>query len=143
MTAVRRRSVLVAIGVPLLIALAGGFLGMCFPIAINELTHSESFHAHNLFWESIFGIGFYVAGFFDSCMPSRRVAMVGFVGWPFLAMLIVFFVTRRMLHSSSRSQMRWTAFFLLSVVVWLGDAAENYLSIHHVPLYWNLYATCY
>src|SRR5207244_5807283 len=76
-------------------------------------------------------------------MSSRWVPIVGFVGWPLLAMLIVFFVTRRILRSSARSRILWAAVFLLSVLVCVGDNGENYLSMHHVPLYWNLYATCY
>jgi hypothetical protein len=140
---VSTRRLLVSIGIPLLIAVLGAFLGMFLPIAVYELTQSESFHPHNVFWESIFGVGFYVAVFFDSCMSSRWVPVIGFAAWPLLAMLIVFFVTRRILHSSSRSRILWTAVFLLSVVVCVGDAGENYLSMHHVPLYWNLYATCY
>ena|SRR5438128_2323246 len=143
MTPVSPRRVLVSIAIPSLIAVVGAFLGMFLPIAIYELTRSESFHPHNIFWESIFGVGFYVAGFFGSCMSSRWVPIVGFVGWPLLAMLIVFFVTRRILRSSARSRILWAAVFLLSVLVCVGDNGENYLSMHHVPLYWNLYATCY
>lgn len=143
MITVSPRHVLVSICIPLLIAIVGAFLGTFFPIGVYELTHSESLHLHNVFWESIFGIGFYVAGFFGSCMSSRWVAIIGLAGWPLLAMLIVFFVTRRILRSSSRIRMLWAVVFVLSVVVCVGENAENYLSVHHVPLYWNLYASCY
>jgi hypothetical protein len=143
MTSTSTRRFLVSVGIPLLVAFVVAFLGMFLPIAVYELTHSESFHPHNVFWESIFGIGFYVAGFFDSCRTSRWVPIVGFAGWPLLAMLIVFLITRGILRSSSRSRILWAAVFLLSVVVCVGDNGENYLSMHHVPLYWNLYATCY
>ena len=121
----------------------GAFLGMFLPIAAFELTHSESFHPHNMFWEFVFGLGFYVAGFFGSCMSDRWVAMVGFAVWPLVAMLIVFVVTRRILHSSARSRILWSAVFLVSIIVCVGGEGENYLSMHHVPLYWNFYATCY
>jgi hypothetical protein len=86
MTSTSTRRFLISVGIPLLVAFVGAFLGMFLPIAAYELTHSESFHPHNVFWESIFGIGFYVAGFFDSCRTSGWVPIVGFAGWPLLVM---------------------------------------------------------
>src|ERR1700722_16106142 len=121
-----------AVVIPLGVSVLGAFLGMFLPIAAFELTHSESFHPHNVFWESVFGLGFYVAGFFGSCMSDRWVAMVGFAVWPLVAMLIVFVATRRIIHSSARSRILWSAVFLVSVIVCVGDAGENHLSMHHV-----------
>jgi hypothetical protein len=134
---------LTLVGVPLLIAIVAVFLGMFLPIGFYEITHSESFQPHNVFWESVFGLGFYVAGFIADCFTTRWVAVVGLLAWPLFAAGIVFFVSRRVILSSQRVRFVWSAVFLLSVVVIVGDTAENYLSVHHVPLYWNLYATCY
>jgi hypothetical protein len=133
----------VSIGVPLLVAVIGAFMGMFLPIAVYEASHSESFELHNVFWESIFGLGFYIAGVFGDCFTTRWIAIVGVLGWPLVAMVIVFFVARSVLNSSRRTRLVWGAAFLLSLVICVGHEAENYLSIHYVPLYWNLYATCY
>ena len=121
----------------------GAFLGMFLPIAVFELTDSESFHPHNVFWESVFGLGFYIAGFFGSCMSDRWVAIVGFAVWPLLAIIVTFLATRRILCSSARSRFGWSVILFLSLLVYVGQRGENYLSVHYVPLYWNLYATCY
>ena len=143
MTSARSGSILVSAVVPLLIAVVAAFLGMFLPIAVYELTHTGTFHPHNVVWESVFGIGFYIAGFFGSCMADRWVAVVGFLAWPLTAMVIVFFVSRAIFRRSVRYRVICSILFVVSLLVCVGDDAENYLSLHHVPLYWNLYATCY
>jgi|SRR6476620_1126091 len=132
-----------AVVIPLGVSVLGAFLGMFLPVAAFEFTHSDSFHPHSVFWESVFGLGFYVAGFFGSCMSDRWVAIVGFAVWPVVGMILIFLATRRILRMSGRGRVIWTTIFVVSLLVYVGQRGENYLSVHHVPLYWNLYAVCY
>jgi hypothetical protein len=130
--------------VPLLVAVVGAFLGMFLPMAVYELSRSNSFELHNVFWESIFGIGFYVAAFiFDSYLANRWVGLIGLLMWPLIAMTIIFFASRAVLHRSQPTRIIWICVFVLSLFICVGHDAENYLSIHGLPLYWNLCANWY
>src|ERR1041385_8689272 len=118
-----------AVVVPFAVSVLGAFLGMFLPIATFELTHSDSFHPHNVFWESVFGLGFYVAGFFGSCRSDRWVAIVGLVVWPVVTMGLIFLATRRILRMSGRDRIIWSTIFVVWLLVYVGERGENYLSI--------------
>src|SRR5213593_1261967 len=108
-----------AVVIPLGVSVLGAFLGMFLPVAAFELTRSDSFHPHNVFWESVFGLGFYVAGFFGCCMSDRWVAIVGFTVWPLVGMILVFLATRRILRMSDRGRLIWAITFVISLLVYV------------------------
>lgn len=131
--------------VPLVIALVAAFAGMFLPIAAYEVTHSETFHPHNVFWESIFGIGFYVAAFVchafsQQYILSRAVGVVGMLLWPLLMIIVIFLASRFVLRRSFRTRLIWGTAFLLSLFICVGHHAANYLAVRGVPLFWNYYA---
>ena len=129
--------------IPLSISVLGAFLGMFLPIVVHEITRSDSFELHNVFWESVFGLGLYLAGFFGTCMSDRWVGIVGLIAWPLVAMTLTYIITHVVLHRSSRARLGWLCLFGLSLLVYVGEIGEHFLSTHHLPLYWNLYASCY
>jgi len=126
-----------------IVSLLGAFLGMFLPIAIYEFTRGEMWELHNVFWESVFGFGLFIAGFFGSCMSDRWIGIVGLVAWPLVAVALIFVATSAILRCSSRVQIGWFCFLFVSLFVCVDRSGENYLSTHYVPLYWNLYASCY
>jgi hypothetical protein len=138
------------VAVPLVIALVTAVFGTALPIVGYEMTHGGSFEPHNVIWELVYGIGFSGAAWFcyffnlDFAL-SRPVGLVGFVIWPLLVMTAVFIASRRILRSSRRSRLIWTAAFLLSLFVCVvGQRAENFLAGDcWLPLYWNFYASWY
>lgn len=132
------------IGIPILVVVAVAFFGLFLPVAVYELSHSDSFELHNVFWESIFGIGFYLAGFiFHGYLTNPGVGLIGMLVWPLVIVIIVFFGTRAVLRSSQNHRILWGCLFVFSLLACAGHDAENYLSIHGLPLFWNLYATWY
>jgi hypothetical protein len=138
----RVKSILVSIGVPLLVALIAAFFGMFLPVLAYELFHNDAIEPHNVVWESLFGIGFYVAGFiFHGYLANPWVGLIGQVLWPLIAITMVFFASRAVLRSSYRRCTVWACVFFFSLLICVGHDAANYLSVHGLPLYGNLYAT--
>jgi hypothetical protein len=120
----------------LALAVVTAFCGMFLPLAAQN--------KHNVVWESLYGLGFYLAGFFARGYAGNRfVGLVGLLVWPLFASGIVFLLTRHVMRSSSKATIIVGILFAASLLACVSDNTENYLSSHGAPLYWNLYATFY
>jgi hypothetical protein len=120
--------------VPLVVTLVGAFFGMCLPMAAQN--------SHNVIWESLYGIGFYLVGFLTrGYVANALVGLVGLVVWPLLACGIVFVLSRLVMRSSSKVRIVVGIIFAASLFACVSHDTENYLSSRGAPLYWNLYAT--
>ena len=122
--------------VPLLVTAVAAFFGMFLPIAAQN--------SHNLVWESLYGIGFYLAGFVAHDYAGNAfLGLVGLLIWPLLACAIVFLLTRLAMRSSLTTRGIFGILFAASLFAGVSHDTENYLSSRGAPLYWNLYATFY
>jgi ABC-type uncharacterized transport system permease subunit len=147
MTSQRAKRFALLVIVPIAIAPVAAFFGMFLPIAVYETFCNHSFEFHNLVWESVFGIGFYLAAwvchFFSLEYQSGPVGLIGVLLWPLVVMVATFMTARRVLQSSHRARFVWAAAFLLSLFICVGHDAENYLTVHGLPVYWNYCAVFY
>ena len=101
-------------------------------------------NSHNVVWESLYGIGFYLAGLFmRSYVSNAFVGLVGLLLWPLLASAIVFFLARVVVGSSLTIRGIVGVLFAASLFACVSHDTSNYLSRRGAPLYWNLYATFY
>jgi hypothetical protein len=142
MTFPRVKRLAFSVGVPVAITFVAAFLGMFLPVAVYESFRNDSFELHNVFWESVFGIGFYAASWYcylfsHEYVGSRVVGLVGTLLWPLVAIVITFLVSRRVLRASPRVRLICAAAFLLSLFICVGHDAANFLASHHAPLFWN------
>src|SRR5262245_8564346 len=135
------------VALPLVIAVATAVFGTWLPIIGYEMRHSDGFQPHNVVWEVIYGIGFFVAAwtsyFLNFSYHSRAVGWIGMVIWPMMVMAVVFLASRRILRGSPRTRLAWTVGFLVSLFVCVvGQRAENFLADRfYLPLFWNFYAS--
>ena len=141
----RVKRFILSVAVPPVIAVVAALFGTLLPIAAYEITHSDTFHPHNLVWESVFGIGFCAAVFVcrvfsHGYIGDSTVGLVGMLLWPLAVIVAIFFATRLVLRRLFRTQLIWATAFLLSLFICVGDDAANYLALRDVPLFWNYYA---
>jgi hypothetical protein len=121
---------------PLVVTLIAAFCGMFLPIAVEN--------THNVVWESVYGLGFFVAGFFAHGYTGNPVVgIIGLLVWPLAASAIVFFLARCSIDSTGMIRLLIGVLFVVSLFTCVSHETENYLSVHGAPLYWNLYATFY
>jgi hypothetical protein len=142
MTSPRVKRFALFVGPPIAITFVAAFFGIFLPVAVYESFHNDSFELHNVFWESVFGIGFYAASWYchlssHQYIGDRMVGLVGTLLWPLVAIIMTFLISRRVLRASRRTRLIWTAAFLVSLFVCVGHDAANYLAVRHVPLFWN------
>src|SRR5260370_37230965 len=79
--------------IPLIVTVIAAFFGMFLPMMAGN--------SHNVVWESLYGIGFYLAGLVArGYVGSAFVGLVGLVVWPLLACGIVFLLARLVVRSS-------------------------------------------
>jgi len=122
--------------VPLVVTFVGAFFGMFLPMTAQN--------SHNVVWESLYGIGFYHAGFLaHGYVANALLGLVGLVVWPLLACGIVFLLSSVVMRSSSKVRILVGIVFAASLFACVSHDTENYLSSRGAPLYWNLYATFY
>jgi hypothetical protein len=122
--------------VPLVVTIVAAFFGMFLPIVAQN--------SHNVLWESLYGLGFYVSRFVASGHAAKAsVGWVGLLVWPLIASGVVFLVARAVMRSSPTTRTVLGILFIASLFVCISHDTENYLSSRGAPLYWNLYATFY
>jgi hypothetical protein len=142
MTSLRVKRFALFVGLPIAITFVAAFFGMFLPVAVYESLHNDSFELHNVFWESVFGIGFYAASWYchlssHQYIGDRMVGLVGTLLWPLVAIVVTFLVSRCVLHASYRTRFIFAATFLLSLFICVGHDGANYLALRHFPLFWN------
>jgi hypothetical protein len=121
---------------PLVVTLIAAFCGMFLPIAAEN--------THNVVWESVYGLGFYVVGFVaHGYTGNPLLGIVGLLVWPLAASAIVFFLARYSISRTGVTRLIIGILFVVSLFACVSHDTENYLSVRGAPLYWNLYATFY
>jgi hypothetical protein len=79
--------------VPLFVTIVALLFGIFLPIVAQN--------SHNVFWESLYGFGFYISGFVArSYVANAFVGWIGLLVWPLIACIIVFLVARAVMRSS-------------------------------------------
>ncbi|MEO7191987.1 MAG: hypothetical protein ABI051_13115 [Vicinamibacterales bacterium] len=91
--------------------------------------YSDPFSAsavHNLPWEFFYGLGFYIAGFvFHPDAFNRTIGIIGYLLWPLLATVLVFFLARIAIRSSRPWRIVAAGVFAASVMLWINHERAN------------------
>ena len=118
---------------PFLIAAVAAFLGMHLFFVSN---------GHNLLWECVYGIGYFLSGLvFHLYVLNRSIGVIGFLVWPAIATSLVFILVRLVIRRSLLCILLTAGAFLASFVIWIDDAQANALVDRGLPIFYNCYAT--
>ena len=121
---------------PLFVTIVALLFGIFLPIVAQN--------SHNVFWESLYGLGFYISGFVArSYVANAFVGWIGLLVWPLIACIIVFLVAGAVMRSSPTTRLAVGILFVVSLFACVSHDTESYFSSRRAPLYWNLYATFY
>jgi hypothetical protein len=118
---------------PFLLAVAAPFLGMhLFRLSAK----------HNLLWECLYGLGYFVSGFFlHPYALNRSIWFICSVLWPLIVSTFVFFVARRVICASRQLRIITATALLGSLSLWVSDDRANALAENYWPIFCNYYAT--
>jgi hypothetical protein len=117
------------------IAAIAVFFGMFLPFPTDGAVH-------NPIWELIFGIGFWIAELFPHAIDARGDALIGFLLWPALMFVAVWFSAFLTLRAAGRKRLVLSLLFIVSLLVCVGRDVHNSLAVH-VPLWSNGYFVRY
>jgi hypothetical protein len=117
-------------------ALTSGFVGMILPFASG---FGVIPHPTNILFGSIYGLGWFVAGFIAS-VRSPNVQLFGSLIWPLLVMTAIVYLLGRQLASGSRGY-RPIVIILLALV--LPGKLVATTSLKYLPLYSSTLSAVY
>lgn len=111
-------------------------------VAVVLGMHSVFFvpNVHNLIWESVYGVGYYVSGFiFRPYTLNPTIGLIGFILWPLIATVIVSLLTLLAIRASPRWRILALGVFVVSLLIWIDDAQANELCRKGWPIFYNYY----
>jgi hypothetical protein len=125
--------------VPLAVTVLALIAGTILPLFGGSLVHAP----FNLIWGFVFGLGWYLAGFFAS-VASPWIVLWGALVWPVLICAALFVFSRKLHHSDwSFSKGLTLSIFALSLMVIVPQRFTAGPVLKYVPFYMNILGAVY
>lgn len=116
--------------------LIGGVLLPLFKLGSERLV--------NLFWGSIYGVGFYVGGFVFGGLRSTPTMVLGGLIWPLVVCLLLFWISGKLWHQNNVTVKNVsTVILILSLLVVITLARARTPPFSSFPLFTNFISAAY
>jgi hypothetical protein len=123
----------------LLIRLFALFAAPLVTIIAITLPFICNWDLRNVFWESVYGLGYFVVGFVsNSYALNSTVGFVGLILWPLLLMIVIGCSAWRAFSLQKHLGMAIAGLFFAALLVWIPKQEIDSLSASGFPMFWNL-----